>query len=52
MIERTMTVRTTVYCICFACCERRPSDPNFGLSASGIRLQPGMRVIATGHDRI
>ena len=41
-------VSATAYCLCKKCCGKSPSNPNYGMTASGVRIVPGsgMKVIA------
>lgn len=41
-------VSATAYCLCKKCCGKSPSNPNYGMTASGIRIVPGsgIKVIA------
>lgn len=41
-------VSATAYCLCKKCCGKSPSNPAYGMTASGIRIIPGtgIKVIA------
>lgn len=52
MIERTITSKTTCYDLCYFCCEKTQSDPYFGVTASGIKLSGGERIVAADTDTI
>lgn len=41
-------VSATAYCLCKKCCGKSPSNPNYGMTASGVRIVPGtgIKVIA------
>lgn len=40
------TFRVTAYCVCEECCEKPPSHPEYGITASGIRVQEGVTIAA------
>ncbi len=46
--KEVMQATATAYCLCKKCCGKLPSDPNYGCTASGIKIVPGtgMKVIA------
>jgi 3D (Asp-Asp-Asp) domain-containing protein len=37
---------TSAYCLCEKCCEKKPSHPAYGITASGHRVQPGDYLVA------
>lgn len=43
-----MEVSATAYCLCKKCCGKSPSNPNYGMTASGYKIVPGTgaKVIA------
>lgn len=46
--KEVIQATATAYCLCKKCCGKLPSDPNYGCTASGIKIVPGtgMKVIA------
>ncbi len=46
---KTIDVKATAYCLCKKCCGKSPSNPNYGVTASGLRIIPGqeMKVVAS-----
>ena len=46
MIERTIVSKTTCYDLCYFCCEKTKTDPLFGVTASGMKLSGGERIVA------
>lgn len=46
--KQVVKVKATAYCLCKKCCGKSPSDPYYGVTASGLRIVPntGMKVIA------
>ena len=46
MIAKTITSKTTCYDLCYFCCEKTKSDPGFGVTASGMKLSGGERIVA------
>jgi 3D (Asp-Asp-Asp) domain-containing protein len=46
--KSVMTVKATAYCLCKKCCGKSPSSPVYGVTASGLKIIPGigMKVIA------
>ena len=46
MIEKTIISKTTCYDLCYFCCEKVKSDPEYGLTASGMRLKGGEKIVA------
>ena len=46
MIERTIISKTTCYDLCYFCCEKTETDPKFGVTASGMKLSGGERIVA------
>ncbi len=43
-------VSATAYCLCKKCCGKSPSSPNYGMTASGLRIVPGTGVKAIAVD--
>jgi 3D (Asp-Asp-Asp) domain-containing protein len=37
---------TSAYCLCEKCCNKKPSHPAYGITASGHHVQPGDRLVA------
>ena len=46
MVSKSINVRTTVYDTCFACCGKIETDSAYAITRTGIKLAPGMKVIA------
>lgn len=46
---RTIDVKATAYCLCKKCCGKSPSNPGYGVTASGLKIIPGtgMKVVAS-----
>ena len=46
---RTIDVKATAYCLCKKCCGKSPSNPDYGVTASGLKIVPGtgMKVVAS-----
>ena len=46
---RTIDVKATAYCLCKKCCGKSPSNPAYGITASGLKITPGegMKVVAS-----
>ncbi|MBO5143793.1 MAG: hypothetical protein J6C46_12540 [Clostridia bacterium] len=46
---KTIDVKATAYCLCKKCCGKSPSNPNYGVTASGFRIIPGqgMKIVAS-----
>lgn len=46
---RTIDVKATAYCLCKKCCGKSPSNANYGVTASGLKIIPGtgMKVVAS-----
>ncbi len=46
--KEVIEVTATAYCLCQKCCGKTPDNPNYGRTASGLRIVPGtgMKVIA------
>jgi len=46
---RTIDVKATAYCLCKKCCGKSPSNPGYGVTASGLKITPGagMKVVAS-----
>ena len=42
-------MKATAYCLCKKCCGKSPSNPGYGVTASGLRIIPdtGMKVVAS-----
>ena len=42
-------VKATAYCLCKKCCGKSPSNPGYGVTASGLKIVPGtgMKVVAS-----
>ena len=36
----------TAYCACYDCCNKRPTDKGYGITASGVKAQQGITVAA------
>ena len=34
----------TAYCACYDCCNKRPTDKGYGITASGVKAQQGITV--------
>lgn len=43
-------VSATAYCLCKKCCGKSPSSPNYGMTASGLKIVPGTGVKAIAVD--
>jgi len=46
MIESTFNARTTCYDLCYFCCGKNKDNPDWGATASGIKLAGGEKVVA------
>lgn len=46
---KTIDVKATAYCLCKKCCGKSPSNPAYGITASGLKIVPGtnMKVVAS-----
>ena len=46
---KTIDVKATAYCLCKKCCGKSPSNPAYGVTASGLKIIPGnnMKVVAS-----
>lgn len=46
---KTIDVKATAYCLCKKCCGKSPSNPGYGVTASGLKITPGvgMKVVAS-----
>ncbi len=46
---KTIDVKATAYCLCKKCCGKSPSNPGYGVTASGLKIVPGtgMKVVAS-----
>ena len=46
---KTIDVKATAYCLCKKCCGKSPSNPAYGVTASGLKIVPGtnMKVVAS-----
>lgn len=46
---KTIDVKATAYCLCKKCCGKSPSNPAYGITASGLKITPGtgMKVVAS-----
>lgn len=46
---RTIDVKATAYCLCKKCCGKSASHPSYGVTASGLKITPGvgMKVVAS-----
>lgn len=46
---KTIDVKATAYCLCTKCCGKSPSHPEYGVTASGLKIIPGtgMKVVAS-----
>ena len=46
--KEVIEVTATAYCLCQKCCGKTPSSPDYGYTASGLKIIPGagMKVIA------
>lgn len=36
----------TAYCACYNCCNKKPTDKGYGITASGVKAQQGITVAA------
>ena len=36
----------TAYCACYNCCNKKPTDKGYGITASGVKAQQGVTVAA------
>lgn len=43
-----LEVKATAYCLCKKCCGKSPDNPGYGVTRSGLKIEPGigMKVIA------
>lgn len=46
---KTIDVKATAYCLCKKCCGKSASNPAYGVTASGLKIIPGigMKVVAS-----
>lgn len=45
-VSQGTTYTITAYCACYDCCNKRPTDKGYGITASGVKAQQGITVAA------
>ena len=40
-----LTMEATAYCACWKCTGKRPGDPGYGITKSGVMVKPGMVAV-------
>ena len=45
-VARIIFVEATAYCACERCCGKDPSDPLYGVTATGVKAQAGRTIAA------